>query len=253
MSIFVQNLEGIRQSQKLDHRMPETAPTFAELDGICEELAASGRLQIVEGGELRQKMGMIKDQSLDTRAFRDLANPLLEQLAIRARPTHGEVKAAISVRAGAAFLPHILSVMPHAEIGFMTQARDEETAECTSVGGKLGSFAGKRAIAFDPMIATGGSMVDMVNAVMDLGATDVTVVGAFATPQGIERVSRLEAVTRIVTPPLEAGLNPSAFIVGGIGERAMLGDFGDRFFGPVKEPSLEELMAARGAASNVVG
>lgn len=234
MTLYETDPVQARQTMDLAHGMPEGFRTFEELDTECERLLSLGKVSVVNTVSINNSMEKIKDPNIDVKDFRDMAHILISQLAqeVTRRPLQNR-KIAISVRAGLAFLGHAMKFMPEAEVGFDTQTRDEETAECTSFHGKLGSFTGKHAIVFDPMLATGGSMLDLVNEVSRRGAIGVTTVSMFTTPQGLVAVSRHPNVQEMITTPLEAGLNERKYIVGSHQPHSMLGDFGDRYFGSV--------------------
>lgn len=236
-SIFVDNLEEIRTSQSLDNFLPSGFNSLSEVDKFCEELVRAGRLVVVDSPLVRETMLHMKSQDISMNDFRELAKTLHSKLVDEAkRHQLGEEKskAAISVRAGLSFLTCLEAEVPNLDVGFITQERDEVNPTIvSSLPKKLGSFKKKHAFVFDPMLATGGSMSDVINEVLKRGASEITVVVSFPTPQGVARIALIPEVTRIICPPLEAGLNKQAFIVGGIGDTAMLGDFGDRYFGSV--------------------
>ncbi len=179
-----------------------------------------------------------KNQTHGIGVFREVTATIITQLLdsqpVKEAFTSAPAKGVISLRAGDAFSGFLAMKYP-VEIGFITQARDEETLECKSHYEKLfENFGGDHAVFLDPMLATAGSAIDAARVSIDRGASGVTVVSAFATPQGVINLSRQHGIERIVTTPLEAGLNERGFIVGGVGATAMLGDFGDRFFGSVR-------------------
>ncbi len=235
-SLYAVEPTEIRRQQKLDYRLPKGFADFQGLDDELVEQLYGGRLKVVDSVSIRNSMKSIKNPEIAVSKFRELANIIISQLTQEAsRLPVANRKAAISVRAGLAFLHHSMKFMPETEVGFSTQTRDEETAECSSFSGKLGSFAGKHAILFDPMLATGGSMIDLIDEVVENGASGVTTINAFTAPQGLVAVSQHPMVRRMITTPLEAGLNENAYIVGGHQPHSMLGDFGDRYFGSVNQ------------------
>ena len=238
MALFAVNPTAVRAEQPLGNYLPAGYGSIEQVDERCRQLSHSGRLCVVRKGLIDANMETIKNPRVGMRSFRELAAGILDPLmstANRVTQDVGERKVAVSIRAGAAFLPIVLKQMPHDSIGFVTQTRIEEESEVQtrSVDDKLGPFHGKHAILVDPMLATGGSLLDMVDAVMEQGATGATTVTAFSAPQGIAAVAEHPNVHKLVTTPLEAGLNEQAFIVGGHTPHAMLGDFGDRYFGDV--------------------
>jgi uracil phosphoribosyltransferase len=234
MSIFVSGVESIRSAQNLENWLPQGYDSLQSLDERCKEFVSSGQLVVVDTPDIRSNMLKLKDQSLSTADFRRYADELHTALVDEAteRGLDAEAKAALSVRAALAFLPIVLQKIPDCSIGFITQERDEENPKkVMSLPKKLGSFTNMHAFLFDPMLATGGSMLDMAQAVSERGSSEITAISSFATPQGAVAILDSGLVHRLICPPLEAGLNANAFIVGGLNETAMLGDFGDRYFG----------------------
>ena len=81
-------------------------------------------------------------------------------------------------------------------------------------------------IVLDPMLATGGSLISVVELLLARGApTPITVVCALAAPEGIAALEAAGAVDPPVTAAIDDHLDERAFIVPG------LGDAGDRQFG----------------------
>ena len=247
VSIFVEGLDEIRASQRLDYHIPNGYKSLEDLDIRCQELVEEGRLFIVDSPEIRKAMLTMKFQEMPRSEFRDLGNFVFSKLVDKAVVVGGlraiqyadgswdnhNCKAGISVRAGLSFMQSIEQhpMLKDIEIGFLTQTRDEENPDNISNNPeKLGRFDNLIALLTDPMFAKGGSMLDFVNRVKELGATSVITVTAFSAPQGIVRVAdNTDAI--LVTTPLEGGLNKPAYIVGGLKQTAMLGDAGDRRFG----------------------
>lgn len=234
--LFAASPEAVRDEQMLDHRLPEGFTSLEEVDSFCLDLVNEGRLLVCGGFNVDRTMSQIKDPSHTMGQFQDFADRILSILTqTAAKSTQGEdVKTCISLRAGDAFSPFIRRFLRGTPRGFLSQERDEQTGKPHSWGeSKMGRFEGKHAILFDPMLATGGSMVDMIERAVRRGAESITTVSAFSAPQGIAQVAMHEEVVRIITTPLEAGLNEKFYIVGGHTPFPMLGDFGDRYFGPI--------------------
>jgi uracil phosphoribosyltransferase len=81
------------------------------------------------------------------------------------------------------------------------------------------------------MLATGGSMADAIQFLVDRGADDITAVCLLAAPEGIEhlreRVQDVAQPVTLVTGSIDERLNEHGYIVPG------LGDAGDRLYGLV--------------------
>lgn len=251
MSIFVEGLEEIRASQRLDHHIPPNYANLGELDARCQELVDQGRLIVVDSPEIRKAMLAMKFQQMPRSEFRELGNSVYSSLIDRAvavgnlRATQyadgtwdkQNCKAGISIRAGLAFMQSVQQhpLLKDIEIGFLTQTRNEEDPDdISNVPEKLGRFDELIAMLTDPMLAKGGSMHEFIKRVKGLGATSVITVTAFSAPQGIVKIAdNTDAI--MVTTPLEAGLNEHAYIIGGLELTEKLGDSGDRSFGNVEQ------------------
>ncbi len=131
------------------------------------------------------------------------------------------------LRAGLGMADQAHTFIPEAQMGFVGMARDEHTHEPVPYMESLpGDLTDRPVFVLDPMLATGGSMVNTVELLTTRGATDVTCICVLAAPEGIARLEASGLPVRLVTASIDERLNDSAFIVPG------LGDAGDRQFGP---------------------
>jgi uracil phosphoribosyltransferase len=91
------------------------------------------------------------------------------------------------------------------------------------------NLADRQCFILDPMVATGGSLLQAINFVFGKGATDVTAVCLLAAPEGLAKIEQetLGREVTIVVGALDERLNDQGFIVPG------LGDAGDRLYGTV--------------------
>ena len=234
-------VQSARKRENLANEMPEGFSDLNDLDNACLKLIEDGKLVIIDSESIRANMALIKNPELTRAEFQKLALELIDELVEGAKKTIAsdcEVKIAISVRGGMPFYPITVKHFAGAEYGFSAQQRDETTLQAESQESKLGSFADKTAIAVDFMLATGGSLVQMIDLLAERGAHEITAVTAFSAPQGIIKTASNQNVRKIISLPLEAGLNyidenHHGYIVGGHIPNTMLGDFGDRFHGTV--------------------
>lgn len=130
------------------------------------------------------------------------------------------------LRAGLGMLEGALDVASTAAVGFMGLRRDERTleAECYLVQVSA-LLSGRSALVLDPMIATGGTLVQVCRSLRDRGATATCAVAAVITPEAIERLAREVIDVAIVCASVDEGLDADGWIVPG------LGDAGDRLYG----------------------
>ena len=77
------------------------------------------------------------------------------------------------------------------------------------------------------MLATGGTLIDSIDYVMEKGATDVTCICILGAPEGLKAVELHvgNKDVKIVLGALDEKLNELGYIVPG------LGDAGDRLYG----------------------
>ncbi len=130
------------------------------------------------------------------------------------------------LRAGVSMLFPAKDFLPWAPVGFVGLERDEATAVAREYYKKLPqSLKDKRILILDPMLATGGSLVDTISALDNKAAHVICVVCIVAAPEGIELLNKKYPEVDIYTAAVDSHLNEKKYIVPG------LGDFGDRYFG----------------------
>ena len=106
--------------------------------------------------------------------------------------------------------------------------RDEETLEPHEYFCKLPSAIEERSIyVVDPMLATGGSAVEAINAIKKRGGKDISFLCIVAAPAGLEKLHAAHPDVKIYVGNLDRQLNEKGYICPG------LGDCGDRIFGTV--------------------
>lgn len=198
------------------------------------------------------KLSVLRDETTPSAIFRQLTEELVTLLAYDATrnvavhevtvttpvATTTGVKLARPapivvpiLRAGLGMLEGMTKLLPTAEVGFLGLRRDEETLEAVTYANRLpDDLTGRQCFVLDPMLATGHTIHESINYLLERGARDVTCVCLLATPQGLEEVkSHLpeDADVKIVVASIDEGLNEKAYIVPG------LGDAGDRLYGVV--------------------
>ncbi len=130
------------------------------------------------------------------------------------------------LRAGLGFVDGMLSLVPNAKVGFIGMYRDPETHKPVEYYCKLPDDIEKRwAFVVDPMLATGGSAVDAIDAVKKRGGKKITFMCIIAAPEGIEVLQKAHPDVDIYIAAKDRQLNDHAYILPG------LGDAGDRIYG----------------------
>ncbi|APT93141.1 uracil phosphoribosyltransferase [Corynebacterium phocae] len=131
------------------------------------------------------------------------------------------------IRAGLGMIDPALSMIPDAQVGFIGMARDEETHEPVPYLEALPEdLSGRTVFLIDPMLATGGSLLNSIELLVARGATDITAICMVSAQKGVDALEDSGLPVRLVTAVIDPDLNEHAYIVPG------LGDAGDRLYGP---------------------
>ncbi|MDE7191524.1 MAG: uracil phosphoribosyltransferase [Clostridia bacterium] len=130
------------------------------------------------------------------------------------------------LRAGLGMVNGVHKVFPTAKVGHIGMYRDEETLMPQEYYCKLPEgIEDKTVFLVDPMLATGGSAVDALDALKRRGCKKIRLMSIIAAPQGVEKVAFAHPDVPVFISTLDRGLNENGYIVPG------LGDAGDRLFG----------------------
>ena len=131
------------------------------------------------------------------------------------------------LRAGLGMSPAVQEVLPHHRVCLVGLRRNETTLQPdVYLDGLPESLAGAHVVLCDPMLATGGSLVCVLDMLVARGAADITVLCLIAAQPGVTFVQSRHPDVTIVAAALDAELNAVGYIMPG------LGDAGDRLFGP---------------------
>ncbi len=201
------------------------------------------------------KLTLLRDKETGPKKFRQLISEIAILIAyeatqdLRVKPKPVKTPLAIAngyelmdkiglvpvLRAGLGMVEGIWEMMPNAEVWHIGLYRDERTLHPVAYYNRLPVEPTVQAcLVLDPMLATGGSAVEVVNMLKKWGARHIKFLGIIAAPEGVEFLSKehpdvpihLAAIDDHLTPPPQkAGDPPAGFIVPG------LGDAGDRQFG----------------------
>jgi len=207
------------------------------------------RIHVANHPLITHKLTVLRDKNTPSPVFRQLVEELVTLLAYEATR---EVKTeAVTVdtpvtkaqgmklshprpiiipvlRAGLGMLEGIVKLLPTAEVGFLGIKRNEETLQPYTYANRLpDDLTGRQVFIIDPMLATGGTLIDSIDYVFDRGATDVTCICLIGAPEGLQAVQEHvgERNVQIVLGALDEKLNEHGYIVPG------LGDAGDRLYG----------------------
>lgn len=215
------------------------------------------RFEIIDHPLVAHKLRLLRDKDTNTVVFRMVTNELVSLLAYEAtvnvKTESVEIETPLTtttatrlsrnprpmivpvLRAGLGMLDGMIQSMPTAEVGFLGIKRNEETLEPITYANRLpDDLAGRQCYIIDPMLATGGTLIDTVNYLVERGATDVTAICILAAPEGVEALRTAAAEhgnalkLAVFVAALDECLNEHGYIVPG------LGDAGDRLYGFVE-------------------
>jgi uracil phosphoribosyltransferase len=131
------------------------------------------------------------------------------------------------LRAGLGMVQAVQEVVPLTEVAHVGLRRDERTLHSEVYLNRLpADLTGRRVIVCDPMLATGGSLVQVCDLVVERGAREVVALCVIASAPGIETFLGAHPTVGLYCAAVDPALNEVGYIVPG------LGDAGDRLFGP---------------------
>ena len=207
------------------------------------------RVTVVDHPLISHKLTVLRDKNTPSPVFRQLVEELVTLLAYEAtrdvRVETVEIETPVTkttgvrlsrprpiivpiLRAGLGMLEGIIKLLPTAQVGFLGIKRDEETLEPHTYANRLPEdLNGRQVYIIDPMLATGGTLIDSIDYVFERGATEVTAICLLGAPEGVEALRNHvgDKNVNLVLGALDEKLNEVGYIVPG------LGDAGDRLYG----------------------
>ena len=196
---------------------------------------------------IRHKLGLMREASISTKHFRELASEvgmLLTYEATRKLPTEeieiqcwsGPVRVEqirgkkITVvpilRAGLGMLDGVLEAIPNAKVSVVGLYRDEQTLQPVVYFEKLvEDIAERQAMIIDPMLATGGTLIATIDMLKAAGCKEIIGIFLVAAPEGIEQLQQHHPEVDIYVAAVDSHLDRHGYIIPG------LGDAGDKIFG----------------------
>jgi uracil phosphoribosyltransferase len=133
------------------------------------------------------------------------------------------------LRAGLAMIEGCQSLLPQARVYHIGMVRDEVTLISSCYLNRLPeSFSpDTRILIPEPMLATGGTLVQVLQELAQRGAdiSLVRIAAVLAAPPALQKLGSIYPMLQIYTAMIDEVLNDRGFIVPG------LGDAGDRAFG----------------------
>jgi uracil phosphoribosyltransferase len=204
-------------------------------------------LTVLDHPLIQHKMSILRAQETPPREFKQLVAEMamlmayeatkelpLEDMEVvtplertRGRRVAGKKVALIPIlRAGLGMVDGIAQLIPNARIGHIGLYRNHETLEPVDYYFKVpGNETDRSFFVLDPMLATGGSAVQAVNALKRAGAKRIRFLCLVAAPEGVKRMLAAHPDVMIYSAALDRTLDEQGYILPG------LGDAGDRLFG----------------------
>ncbi len=128
------------------------------------------------------------------------------------------------LRAGEPMLTGILKTLPYAKSGFLAMKRDEKTSLSKLFYENIPNLEDKTVLLLDPMVATGGSLIDAITYLKDKGAKKILSLNILGSPYGVKKVQEVYPDVDIYIAQIDERLDENNYI------RPGLGDAGDRAF-----------------------
>jgi len=128
------------------------------------------------------------------------------------------------LRAGLPMLDGIMDIMPLAKAGFLAMKRDETTFKTVLYYKRVPDLKNKTAVILDPMVATGGSLHDAIDAIKKENPNRIITLNIVGVKEGLSFVSKSHPDVNIYIAQIDERLNDQKYIIPGIG------DAGDRAF-----------------------
>ena len=214
-----------------------------------EGVSKMGNFHVLDHPLIQHKLTMIRQKDCGTKVFREVVNEIsmlmayevsrdlpLEDVEIETplvkttlKTLAGKKVAIIPIlRAGLGMVDGILELIPAAKIGHVGMYRDHDTLQPVEYFVKLPSDISERQLfVVDPMLATGGSAVAAIDALLKRGAqpNSIKFCCLVAAPEGVKVLHEAHPEIDIYAAALDERLNENGYILPG------LGDAGDRLFG----------------------
>ena len=128
------------------------------------------------------------------------------------------------LRAGEPMLTGILKTLPYARSGFLAMKRDEETSISKLFYENIPSLEDKTVLLLDPMVATGGSLIDGIEFLKSKNAKKIICINILGSQFGVDKVTQAHPDVDMFIAQIDERLDENNYI------RPGLGDAGDRAF-----------------------
>ncbi|BBD08348.1 uracil phosphoribosyltransferase [Desulfovibrio ferrophilus] len=204
-------------------------------------------VHVVDHPLVRHKLGLLRQDGLSTKDFRQLSNEIARLLTYEATKDldtdkriiqgwagdvevdniHGKTLTVVPIlRAGLGMIDGVLDMIPGAKTSVVGFYRNEETLQPVEYYVKLAKNIDSRmALILDPMLATGGTLMATIQLLKDAGCKQIRGLFLVAAPEGLERLEKEHPDVDVYVASVDERLNEVGYILPG------LGDAGDKIFG----------------------
>ena len=204
-------------------------------------------VHVVDHPLIKHKLGLMREHRVTTKDFRDMASELASLLTYEATKDLQTEQETIQgwagpvtvekikgkkitvvpiLRAGLGMMHGVLNLIPSAKVSVVGMYRNEETLEPVKYYEKMTSNIEERiSLILDPMLATGGTLLAVINLLKEAGCKQIKGLFVVAAPEGIRRLEAAHPDVEIYTAAIDEKLNDIGYILPG------LGDAGDKIFG----------------------
>jgi len=135
------------------------------------------------------------------------------------------------LRAGLGMTPAVQEFLPRHRVCLVGLRRNEETLQADIyLDGLPKDLEQAPVVLCDPMLATGGSLIQVISMLRERNAGPITALCLIAAQPGVDAVSAAHPDVQVVAAALDAELTSVGYITPG------LGDAGDRLFGAPVRP-----------------
>ena len=192
-------------------------------------------LTIMNHPLISHKLGLLRHQNTDGKAFRELVSEIAMLICYVPTPlmtakcqmiTTDKPVIVPILRAGLGMVDGMLKILPSSKIGHIGLCRNHETLEPEEYYCNLPADISERTVfVLDPMLATGGSLAAAVTMLKEHGAKHIKVLSIVGVQEGVKRVLEAHPDVQVYLGVMDEKLNEKGYILPG------LGDAGDRLFG----------------------
>ncbi|MEA3353737.1 MAG: uracil phosphoribosyltransferase [Campylobacterota bacterium] len=187
----------------------------------------------------------LRDKNSNAVTFRHTINELTKQLIYEALKDCSMIKKMVTtwqgedrfdtidesslivvtvLRAGVPMIESVMDTLPNITAGFLAMKRDEVTHKSVLYYDRVPECEGKTAIIVDPMLATGGSMCDAIDVMIEKNVSKIVLLNIIGSPEGVKVLQDRYPNIDIYIAQIDKYLNENKFIIPG------LGDAGDRSY-----------------------